>query len=162
MYRKSGVRMTVDFYTITDASNVVFKTVPAESKVSVQNVDIIRPSSMEDPQIVLVSFTGMLSKNYCYVSKFDRWYFINRITVSTAQRVIMDLSVDVLYTYRASIGSCLGTAIRSESIGVNKIRDNKYPLDDNKYIIDAINYPDTPFTRSATMGYILTTIGGTS
>lgn len=160
MYRESGVIMTVDFYTITDASNVVYKTVPEESKVTINNVDIIRPSSLDDPQIVSGSFTGMLTKNYCYVSKFARWYFINRITVTTAQRVVMDLSVDVLYTYRDSIVNCIGTAIRSESIGINKIHDNKYPINANRYTIDAINFTDTPFSRTTTTGYILTTIGG--
>lgn len=160
MYQESGVIMTVDFYTITDASNVVHKSVPIASKTTIQNVDIIRPSSIEDPQIVFGSFTGMLSKNYCYVSKFARWYFINRITVTTAQRVVMDLSVDVLYTYRDSITLCIGTAIRSESEGINKIHDSKYPINNNKYIIDAINFSDTPFSRLTTTGYILTTIGG--
>lgn len=153
--------MTVKFYTITDASNVVNKTINESDVTTVNNVDIFKPSSMENPQIVLTAFNDMLTRNYCYVGKFAKWYYITGITVTSAQRVVMDLSVDVLYTYRDEIKKCKGTAIRSESVGINTITDSKYPVDPCRHTLDLVNFDKTPFTRNATMPYILTTIGGT-
>lgn len=152
--------MTVNFYTVTDAANVVSKTIPADTLQTISNVDIFKPSTLDSPRLVLSSFTNMFDKNYCYIEKFGRYYFINNITVTSAQRVIMDLSIDVLHTYAAAIKSCTGTAIRSESAGINKISDSKYPVNTCKYILDMINYDKTPFTRLPTSPYILTTIGG--
>ena len=73
---------------------------------------------------------------------------------------MLALSVDVLATYAAEIVECVGTAIRSESAGINKISDSKYPVNTCRYVLDVVNYSRTPFTRNPSSPYILTTIGG--
>lgn len=153
--------MTVDFYTITDGNNVLHKTLPISTKTTLSNVDVFRPSNIENPQIICDNFANVASKNYCYISKYGRYYFITGITFVSAQRCIIDLSVDVLKTYENSIINCIGTATRSESAGINYIVDNRYPLNSVHRKIDIINYSKTPFTRSPNKPYILTTIGGT-
>lgn len=152
--------MTVDFYTIKDANNVVNKDLPASSKHTVNNVDIFKPSVIDSPRLVLGAFTDMTDKNYCYIDKFKRYYFINSITVTSAQRVIMDLTCDVLYTYKDDILKCKGTCLRSESTGKTIIQDNKYPINTLDRYVTLDNFPDTPFTRTPTFPYVLTTIGG--
>lgn len=151
--------MTVDFYTITDPPNKLVKNVSNESKIPIQNVDIFKPSDIMSPRIILGTFTGMMSKNYCYIDKLARWYFISNITLTSAQRVIMDLSIDVLYTYNTDIVKCQGTAIRSQSEGMTYIPDNKYPLNTVQTQIDMLKY-NTPFTRLLGQNYILSVIGG--
>lgn len=153
--------MTVDFYTISDANNVLVKTLPDASKYTATNVDIFKPSVIDSPRLVLGSFTNMTDKNYCYIAKFNRYYFINSITVTSAQRVIMDLSVDVLYTFHSEILRCKATCIRSESAGKTYISDSKYPVNTLDRYVTIQGFSDTPFTRSPTAPYILTTIGGT-
>ena len=161
--------MTVDFYTITDPPNKLVKNVTSESKLvknvtsesklTIQNVDIFKPSDIMSPRIILGTFTNMMSKNYCYIDKFARWYYISNITLTSAQRVMMDLSIDVLHTYSDDILRCKGTAIRSESEGKTYIPDSKYPIDQLTKNIDMINF-NTPFSAAAVAGYIITTIGG--
>ncbi|MBP5431988.1 hypothetical protein [Ruminococcus sp.] len=153
--------MTVDFYTIKDANNVVDKDLPAASKHTVNNVDIFKPSVIDSPRLVLGAFTDMTDKNYCYIDKFKRYYFINSITVTSAQRVIMDLTCDVLYTYKDDILKCKGTCLRSESTGKTIIQDNKYPINTLDRYVTIQKFENTPFTRSPSAPYILTTIGGT-
>ena len=152
--------LTVDFYTISDANNVVNKTLDDQTKTTVQNVDIFKPSSVESPSLVLHNFTGVSNKNYVYIDKFSRYYFITGITFTSAERVIINLSVDVLYTYASQIKSCKATAIRNENIGKNYITDSKYPVNTLDRYVTLDNFPDTPFTRNPTFPYILTTIGG--
>lgn len=151
--------MTVDFYTITEPPNKLTKNTPQESKISIQNVDIFKPSDIMSPRIILGTFTGMMSKNYCYIDKFARWYFISNITLTSAQRVMMDLSIDVLNTYASDIVKCKATAIRSQSEGMNYIPDDRYPISTVNTTIDMLKY-DTPFTRLLGQNYILSVLGG--
>lgn len=151
--------MTVDFYTISDANNVVVKTLPESSKYTATNVDIFKPSVIDTPRLVLGAFANMTDKNYCYIAKFNRYYFINSITVTSAQRVVMDLTIDVLYTYADDIKKCIGLCLRTET-APTYIPDNKFPMLTNKRQIVLDNFESTPFTLSPSYPYILTTIGG--
>lgn len=160
MYQESGAAMTVDFYTVTDDARVVNKTLPAASKHTITTVDIFKPSDLIHPRLVLGSFTDMFQKNYCYVTKFGYYYFIDDITVTSAQRVIMDLTLDPFYSLKDSIVNCTGTAVRSESAGINTVSDSKFPLSSCEYTLECLNYDRTPFTRNPSSPYILTTIGG--
>lgn len=153
--------MTVDFYTVTDANNVINKTLNAATKTTVSNVDVFNPSTLENPQIVLTKFDGVANKNYAYIAKYGRYYYVTGVTFTSAGRVIVNCAVDVLKTYAAGILNCTGTATRSQSVGINYVADNRYPTNDIHRTIDMIRFPKTPFSRAATHPYILTTIGGT-
>lgn len=152
--------MTVDFYTVTDPNNKLEKTLTAASHKALTNVDIFRPSNIESPSIICDNFANIADKNYCYIGKFGRYYYITGVTFTSAQRCIVNLAVDVLMTYAASIKECTATATRSESAGINYITDNRYPVNNIRRTIDLISYPSTPFTRTPTSPYILTVIGG--
>lgn len=154
--------MTVDFYSVTDANNVVDKHVDIATKTTILNVDVINPSTIEGPQLVLKNFDGVSGKNYCYIAKYNRWYYVTGITFTTAGRVVVNCAVDVLKTYAAKIKQCTGTATRSQSVGMNHITDNRYPINNVHRVIDMLAYPKTPFTRFPSSPYILTTIGGTT
>lgn len=154
--------MTVDFYSVTDANNVVNKTIDPLTVKSVTNVDVFNPSTLENPQLVLTNFDGIANKNYCYIAKYGRYYYVTGVTFTSAGRVVVNCAVDVLKTYAADIIKCKGTAVRSESVGMNYITDNRYPTNDIHRTIDMLRYPKTPFTRTPLKPYILTTIGGSN
>lgn len=158
MYQESGAAMTVDFYTITDDARVVHKTLPAASKHTITTVDIFKPSDLIHPRLVLGSFQNMTDKNYCYIAKFNRHYFINNVTVTSAQRVIMDLTVDVLYTYGDDIVKCTGTVLRSENPYTRLMYDNKLPLTGQMTVRSTL-FPQTPFTASESWNYLMFVVG---
>lgn len=124
------------------------------SCVPTADCDIINPT------IILAYDSNIVTKNYAAISDWGRKYFINDIQMLTGGRMMLALSVDVLATYAAEIVECVGTAIRSESAGINKISDSKYPVNTCRYVLDVVNYSRTPFTRNPSSPYILTTIGG--
>lgn len=60
------------------------------------NVDILKP-------IILLSDSNVLSSNYAYIKKFNRYYFIDSVTVMSDGLMQVKLNVDVLQTYRQNI-----------------------------------------------------------
>lgn len=153
--------MTISLYNISCAPNVVNKTAFLGDPLTISNVRPNDPCDMLNPSIILDWFDGIESYNYVYISTFDRFYFITGVTLTSGKRCVMSCAVDVLHTYHVDIVKCMGTVLRSESIGKpTMISDSKLPIYTNERTIDTINFPETPFTRSVGSHYILTTIGG--
>lgn len=80
-----------------------------------------------------IDYNGTLvNANYCYIDTFGRWYFCT-VSTDTAQRMAINASVDVLYTYKSAILSSGATVIRREnyngSTGCTYVPDKKLPLD---------------------------------
>lgn len=154
--------MTLTFYTITDAPNVINKNIG--NGTSIQNCNPVEPCDMLNPSFIMEQGTAAASANYVYVPVFSRYYFITGRTLLSGHRLMITCAVDVLYTYASNIKACTGTVLRSESIGKpSMIPDSKLPIQSNNLIIDADNFPSTPFDPiTATYPFILTTIGGTA
>lgn len=153
--------MTISLYNISCAPNVVNKTSFLGDPLIITQVRPNDPCDMLNPSIILDWFDGIESYNYVYISTFDRFYFVTGVTLSSGKRCMLSCAVDVLHTYHANITECTGTVLRSESIGKpTMISDSKLPIHTNERTIDAINFPETPFTRTVGSHYILTTIGG--
>lgn len=154
--------MTITLYNITCAPNTVNKT---DFLTSAYTLDQCRPNEPCDilgPSIVLSYIDGLETYNYVYIPEFHRYYFITGISLLSGKRAVISCAVDVLHTYHTAIKNCIGTVLRSESIGKpTMIADSKLPIYTNERTIDAINFPDTPFTREIGSHFILTTIGGT-
>lgn len=153
--------MTLTFYNISDAPNVVNKTLGTGTNV--ENVHPVENCDMLNPSFILNNSTAASTYNYVYVSAFGRYYFITGRQLLRGNRVIITCAVDVLYTYASSIKACTGTVLRSESIGApSMIPDSKLPIQSNNLMVDADNFGATPFSPIlATHPFILTTIGGT-
>lgn len=154
--------MTLTFYTISDAPNVVNKTIGEGT--AIQNCNPVEPCDMLNPSFIMEQGTAAASANYVKIPVFDnRYYFITDRTLLSGHRIMITCAIDVLYTYASSIKACTGTVLRSESIGVpSMIPDNKLPIQSNNLMVDADNFGATPFSPIlATHPFILTTIGGT-
>ena len=154
-----GLSLTVDTYKITDPPNKLDKNLPADSKITLQNVDPIEPCDILSPTLICVYSENLCKQNYAYISGFgNRYYYIENVSVLGGQRCVIKLSVDPLKTYATDIKKCKGVCLRTEK-APTYIPDNKFPMITNKRYIELDNYPSTPFTRSPSYPYVLTTIG---
>lgn len=161
MFVTGGADMTIDFYTISDAPNVVNKTLG--QKTTYSNVDVYTPCNVMSPTLIMVYSDTLTAFNYLQIPAFNnRYYYITTITVQSGGMCVVSCSIDVLMTYSAAILTAPCTCIRSESIGKNYIADSKYPINTADRYVTLDNFPKTPFTRNPTYPYVLTTIGGTS
>ena len=72
-------------------------------------------------------FTKPITFNYCYISDFNRYYFITNWTFSGGFW-IMDLDIDVLGTYKSTILATSQYVLRSASSRNTSVPDGIYPM----------------------------------
>lgn len=97
---------------------------------------VMTPSNILNPVIELKA--SPLAYNYAYIPSWGRYYFIDDIQF-TAGAYVLSLSVDVLATYKAQIGSDTAYVLRSASNSDGAITDTLYPATTNitREIVDA-------------------------
>ena len=118
---------TLDLYKNTDDPKVVNKTPGAvQREVTCNPYGAV---NLVNPQLEIDYNATALECNYCYVGAFGRWYFINDITITPAQKMILSCSVDVLYTFKDQIPNLKACIVRSESIGApTYVVDDRLPI----------------------------------
>jgi len=62
------------------------------------NVELIEPTSVIDPDIILSSGTQIMKANYIFLEDFGRYYYINNYTFEY-ERIIAHCHVDVLMSF---------------------------------------------------------------
>lgn len=75
-------------------------------------------------EVVYFKKDKLLECNYCYIPDFKRYYFIDNITSVNSQLWLLDMSVDVLMTYKDKILDLNAFVTRNEFTFNNKIKDD--------------------------------------
>ena len=86
---------------------------------------LIDSTSLMNPSFKLSIGSNPIGKNYCYVSDFNRYYFINDIT-SYQNFWIINCTCDVLASFKTQIGAESHYVLRSASQRDEYISDNAY------------------------------------
>ena len=117
--------MRIEFWTLSKKPNST--AVPGQPDTT-QNMDLKSPCSVESPVIVLRNGGGVPGWNYCRIPGFSgRYYWIDNWTYED-NCWIGELSVDVLGTYRGTIGSTSYYVLRSSTSFDTNVVDMLYPL----------------------------------
>lgn len=150
--------MTVTLYkNISDKRNLnknlsEIKTVSATAK---GDINIISPT------LIIQNFSTDF--NYCYISDFDRYYFVKSITLLTGQRIQIDMSVDVLMSYKEEIKNLTVNVLRYEKSGPSFLTDSRIPLFSDT-VQKVIEFPENIFNlenpSENTKNFLLTVAGG--
>lgn len=89
--------MQIDLYTTNSPKNKISKELSNKTTIDCKltdNCDIITP------KIVLKGYKG---HNYCYIDSFKRYYYITNVNIGIGGRYTLELSVDVLMSYKNDI-----------------------------------------------------------
>ena len=116
-------------YHTSDDSRTISKTLTNQLDYTCQLLD---SAEMVTPTLRVRCTSETFNANYCYISFFDRYYFITGQTVETANTILIHCRLDVLYTYRNALLSSKFLVTRNENIGSTYIPDNMLPLKGNK------------------------------
>lgn len=123
-------------------------------------VAIMRPCDILNPIFILDYNVNWLTCNYLYCPDFNRYYFINNLTVNTAQRIELSCSVDVLMTYRNQINNITCNVVRNENLRTPYIADSNKPLT-TKTQTQTYVFDKNPFVAAdGYTDYVLSVIGG--
>lgn len=113
------------------------------------------PSSIMNPVVELN--VNPMAYNYAYILEFSRYYFINDIRFDKGLW-ICSLNIDVLATYKTTIGSSSTYVLRAANAQNPYIIDNAFPLTGN------VTYDSTIFESgigtSYNSGYYIVTTTG--
>lgn len=143
--------MELKLYAVNDGENVINKTMTLKTTMKInlkRDVDIINPRLILIPNLP-TGFTGI---NYAEIPDLNRFYFVDSITNISATLWQLDLSCDVLETYKADIlaskarfyrnlkaGDYFDTALESSHITtVAKYTSNKGISDSETLILTSI------------------------
>ena len=94
--------MELKLYSVNDGDNVINKTMVLKDTMEInlkRDVDIINPRLILIPNLP----TGFSGINYAEIPELNRFYFVDSITNISATLWQLDLSCDVLETYKADI-----------------------------------------------------------
>ena len=143
--------MELKLYAVNDGKNVINKTMTLKTTMEInlkRDVDIINPRLILIPNLP----TGFSGINYAEIPELNRFYFVDSITNISATLWQLDLSCDVLETYKADIlaskarlyrnlkaGDYFNTALESSHIAtVAKYASNKGISDSDTLIMTTV------------------------
>ena len=149
--------MTVTFYSVSDDARVLNKTL-GDAVATLSAVEIFGECSIMDPVLKLVYDADLLDTNYCYISDWKRYYYIENYDLSNGREMYVRMHEDVLMSNATAIGELECTIVRTAQNG----KANLY-LDDGKFKV--LNYPRIqtkkfPNSLNKTLAYVLTIAGG--
>ena len=85
--------------------------------------------------MLIANATGAIANNnYAYIADYQRYYYVDSVTVGRNGMYVVQLSVDVLMTYADAIKNLSATISRQENIGINDIVDSLLPLQNRKQL----------------------------
>ena len=149
--------------------NVILYNNKSDKRQLVKNITEIKTiSATAKGEINIISPTLILEYfstdfNYCYISDFNRYYFVKSITLLTGQRIQIDLSVDVLMTYKEEIKNLTVNVLRYENIEPTFLTDSRIPLFSDT-LQKVIEFPKNIFNlenpSENSKNFLLTVAGG--
>ena len=98
------------------------------------DIEIKQDTTILNPSIIIKYFSGVMTYNYCYISVFDRYYYISNINVLSGGRVELICEVDVLNTYASEIKALSAILTRGSIGSPTMIIDNRLPIKQTKNV----------------------------
>lgn len=101
-----------------------------------ENCKLLETTNVVNPTVIIGGFAKMediSDYNYCYIAQFKRYYFIRDIKNMTGGRVQIDMHVDVLKTYKASILDSQQLIIAENDKGKMYLSNREWVTDERTY-----------------------------
>ena len=120
--------MEIKLYKNLSENNVIGKTL---TQIKSVEANLKNDVSVINPTLILHYTEDILDSNYCFIPKFNRYYFIDEIVPITGDRCIVKCRVDVLESFKEDIKSLTVILDKTQSI----YKSNKY-LDDGSFVVE--------------------------
>ena len=145
--------MEVILYKNSSENNVIGKSL---AQIKSVDCNLKNDVSIINPTLVLYYTANLLDSNYCYIPKFNRYYFIDEIIPITADRSVIKCKVDVLESFKNDIKSLTAIINKQETIADKFIDDGSWVVE-NKDFLQSYNFSNG-FNDNGE--FILITAGG--
>lgn len=149
--------ITIRFYNFPKKPNSTKTPGAGDTYTELTNCVLIEETGILNPRIAIKNDGSAIDYNYCYISKFGRYYFVGEPTYEIG-RWVLPLHVDVMATYKTAIGASTQYVVRSASQYDENIIDSEYPSKTNPKAI-TVKSDKTIFGASIQARYIVGIIG---
>lgn len=113
------------------------------------------------PKIIINYNEAYLAANYVYIALFDKYYKIDKKSVTIGKKIVLDCTIDAVMSYYDSILKCSITAVRNGGLGApTKIQDTKFPVLPNEQELMQTVAINSSLKTNPTYSYVITVIGG--
>lgn len=147
--------MNISLYKTNSEKNVVYKTLTNE--LTLTNVTFKNPTELLNPVITLSTNVDVETYNYCYIPEYNRYYYISNITSVVNGLWTLNLSVDVLMSFKQHFLK-FDIILKRSQTEFNKYINDGEIITEVDNIISTVKFPQTPLNKQ--MYFILTTVGG--
>ena len=156
--------MNIEFYSISDDRKKIKKTLNPLGSI---NAQLKTPCSIMKPVLQIKKSalgTEWYRVNYAHIDAFGRYYFVENVTAENDGIISMELSIDVLYTYKEQLLNTQFQVVRAQRSYDSYFVDTQIPLRNYKAIrqdkdIDFIgSLPQD--VGDAKYNYVMTVAGG--
>lgn len=170
--------MLIEFYNFAKRENSTKQVSPSDAtKLTISSAYLKDKTSFQNPTIILkekpngVVFSPS-AYNYCSIPYWQRYYFVTDWRWANGVWEV-DLKVDVLASFKTSIGSLSAYVVRAASASNGNVYDGKYPINANTtiqttalaqsidinhgcYIVGVVNCANTQYRIGAVEYYAMT------
>lgn len=117
--------------------------------------------SIINPSFVIESSDNLSEYNYCYIPNFNRYYFINDVTVVYNNMWQFSCHVDVLHTYSEQIKKSYAIISRQENLYNLYLPDDKLLIECDRDVM-TLGFTNPLSSASSGKSIVLTVAGGVS
>lgn len=131
--------------------------VPSSAQISAGasfSCTLLDDTSLMNPTFKLSIESNPIGYNYCYVSNFNRYYFITDIS-SHQNFWYVSCTCDVLASFKSTIGSQTHYVLRSASDSDGYLIDTLYPAKANEHILKYIATNPLSWGNNTQHSYVL-------
>lgn len=97
--------MEIHFYKYTGKPNVIEKVLPTE--YTTLNGTMVNEFNIDNPILKVINYD--FDFNYCYIAELNKYYWVDDVTINPNGYYILNMSIDVLYTFKDEIQKSLIT-----------------------------------------------------
>lgn len=115
---------TVNLYTISDDRNKLSKSLGTPT--SFTSYILKDPTDVIRPVLRIQSADNLSGKNYVYIERYGRYYFIENIVATPNNFWELHCKVDVLMSFKTQIQALKGTVTRGEKLFNGYLNDPEY------------------------------------
>ena len=151
--------MNIQLLKTTDDQRKAFKNCTNVGTV----INAVPTDDMSElqPKIVINYDSTYLAANYVYIALFDKYYKIDKKSVTIGKKIVLECTIDAVMSFYNSILNCDITAIRNGGLGApTKIQDTKFPVIPNEQELMQTVAVNSSLKTNPTYSYVITVIGG--
>lgn len=137
------VLFTATFYRNISDKNVMYKTITSIKTATftpTETVNIFTPAITVDYDV------NILTANYMYISAFNRYYYINNISLQIGKKLLITGYVDVLMSFADDIQNAFVNVCRAQNPANRDLADDKIQVNPKTYFIETNLLPNNPYT----------------